>query len=78
MPEGGKVSPQVTERARMGTKRKNTAIRTLFARVSVSLRIQILFYRARPLRRWRASSPKGRALGEEEKLIVLSGPAKSP
>ncbi len=55
----------VTERARMLTKSKNTAIQALFVRDIVSLCFRVLFCRACPLRRWRASSPKGRALGKE-------------
>ena len=46
-------------------KAKNTAIRSLFVRDIVSLCFRVLFGRACPLRRWRASSPKGRALGKE-------------
>ena len=46
-------------------KQKNTAIQALFVRDIVSLRFRVLFCRACPLRRWRASSPKGRALGKE-------------
>ena len=44
---------------------RHTAIRTLLVRAIVSLRFRVLFCRACPLRRWRASSPKGRALGKE-------------
>ena len=55
----------MTERARMLTKGKNTAIQALFVRDIVSLCFRVLFCRACPLRRWRASSPKGRALGKE-------------
>ena len=46
-------------------KQKNTAIQALFVRDIVSLRFRVLFCRACPLRRWRASSPKGRALGKK-------------
>ena len=46
-------------------KQKNTAIQALFVRDIVSLCFRVLFCRACPLRRWRASSPKGRALGKE-------------
>ena len=49
----------------MLTKSKNTAIQALFVRDIVSLCFRVLFCRACPLRRWRASSPKGRALGKE-------------
>ena len=48
-------------------KAKNTAIQALFVRDIVSLCFRVLFCRACPLRRWRASSPKGRALGKEVK-----------
>ena len=61
----GEVSAEQTERARMLTKSKNTAIQALFVRDIVSLCFRVLFCRACPLRRWRASSPKGRALGKE-------------
>ncbi len=44
---------------------RHTAIRTLLVRAIVSLCFRVLFCRACPLRRWRASSPKGRALGKE-------------
>ena len=44
---------------------RHTAIQALFVRDIVSLCFYVLFYRACPLRRWRASSPKGRALGKE-------------
>ena len=46
-------------------KQKSTAIQALFVRGIVSLCFRVLFCRACPLRRWRASSPKGRALGKE-------------
>ena len=46
---------------------RHTAIRTLLVRAIVSLCFRVLFCRACPLRRWRASSPKGRALGKEVK-----------
>ena len=46
-------------------KQKNTAIQALFVRDIVSLCFRVLFCRACPLRRWRASSPKGRALGKK-------------
>ena len=44
---------------------RHTAIRTLLVRAIVSLCFRVLFCRACPLRRWCASSPKGRALGKE-------------
>ena len=44
---------------------RHTAIQALFVRAIVSLCFRVLFCRACPLRRWRASSPKGRALGKE-------------
>ena len=44
---------------------RHTAIQALFVRDIVSLCFRVLFCRACPLRRWRASSPKGRALGKE-------------
>ena len=44
---------------------RRTAIRTLLVRAIVSLCFRVLFCRACPLRRWRASSPKGGALGKE-------------
>ena len=47
---------------------RHTAIRTLLVRAIVSLCFRVLFCRACPLRRWRASSPKGRALGKEVRL----------
>ena len=46
---------------------RHTAIQALFVRAIVSLCFRVLFCRACPLRRWRASSPKGRALGKEVK-----------
>ena len=55
----------VTERARMLAKSKNTAIQALFVRDIVSLCFRVLFCRACPLRRWRASSPGRGALGKE-------------
>ena len=60
----------VTERARMLTKSKNTAIQALFVRDIVSLCFRVLFCRACPLRRWRASSPKGGALGKEVSFSI--------
>ena len=53
-------------------KQKNTAIQALFVRDIVSLRFRVLFCRACPLRRWRASSPKGRALGKEVSFSMKS------
>ena len=44
---------------------RHTAIQALFVRDIVSLCFRVLFCRACPLRRWRASSPKGGALGKE-------------
>ncbi len=69
VPEGGKVA----RRSRDGEgkdadkKQKNTAIQALFVSDIVSLCFRVLFCRTCPLRRWRASSPKGRALGKEVK-----------
>ena len=51
-------------------KQKSTAIQALFVRGIVSLCFRVLFCRACPLRRWRASSPKGRALGKEGSFSI--------
>ena len=70
-PQSLPLSGEVARRSRDGEgkdadkKQKNTAIQALFVRDIVSLCFRVLFCRACPLRRWRASSPKGRALGKE-------------
>ena len=57
----GEVSPQVTERASTVKQRRRTAISRPFVRAMLSQSLFVSFQRPCPLRRSRASSPKGRA-----------------